>query len=310
MRLGWCILVAVTAMCLLPGLHAQSDDVKPEDMKFDIKRQPYERTLHPNETERFHEVGVGEIGLAWNVFYTARSYNISDIRGVDNSLANNWLYSFDPWGLGVRAHIEYRISNEWRLSFMPRVDGAYGILNTQYPNTHEIEGVPFRRNYRGANDAQKLSLNLEFEFAARWRFLWFVHKFDAWMVFRRRQVRAYDSLYRDPQLGVLGRIKDRERVDWEQAYVVGTATGIGFEFFFLPESTRFSIFALWRPFNNVSFRGKGGLTNGLEVVIRSSDFELTNQFGIFFEASVQMYLPTDEFNDVYYSQFSVGVKFR
>ncbi|MCA8918836.1 MAG: hypothetical protein KDB32_07145 [Planctomycetes bacterium] len=281
-----------------------------EDMKFDITRQPYTRERHPNETKRFQEVGVGEFGLAWNVYYTARSYNISDIRGLDNSLASNWLYSFDPWGVGVRAHIEYRLSNEWRLSFMPRADVAFGILNTQYSNTHEIEGLPFSRNYRGANDAQKLSVNVEFEFAARWRFMWFVHKVSSWMVFRRRVVRAFDSVYRDDQLGTLGRIKDRQRVDWEQAYVFGTATGVGFEFFFLPESTRFILFALWRPFNNVSFRDKGGLTNGLEIMVRSADFELTNQIGIFFEVSVQMYLPTDEFNDVYYSQLSIGVKFR
>jgi len=305
----WMILVLLAALPLLAPLRAQENSGI-EDMEFDVKRQPYGRELHPNETPRFREVGVGEFGLAWNVFYTARSYNITDYSGLDNSLGTSWLYSFDPWGLGARAHIEYRVSNEWRLSFGPRADVAYGILNTQYPNTHDLEGLPFDRNYRGANDQQKLSLNLEFEFAARWRYLWFVHKFESWMVFRRREIRAFDSVYRDPQLGTLARIKDRERVDWEQAYVFGTATGIGFEFFFLPESARFILFAMWRPFNNIVFRDKGGLSNGLEIMIRSADFELTNQFGIFFELSIQMYLPTDEFNDVYYSQFSIGVKFR
>ena len=310
MRVGWCILLLVTAMSLLPSLHAQSDDAKLDEMKFEVKREPYPRTLHPNETPRYRATGVGEVGIAWNVFYTARSYNISDIRGADNSLANSWLYSFDPFGLGMRAHIEYRVSNEWRLSFMPKADVGYGFLNTQHTNTHDLEGLPFDRNYRGANDSKKLSMNFQFEFAARWRFLWFVHRFDAWMVFRRTAVRAFDTHYRDPQLGTLARIKDRERVDWDQAYVFGSATGIGFEFFFLPESTRFTVFALWHPFTNVSFRDKGGLTNGVELLVRSSDFELTNQFGIFFEVSVKMYLPTDEFNDIYYTQFSIGVKFK
>lgn len=305
----WMILVLLAALPLLAPLQAQ-DDTPVEDMKFDVKRQPYGRSLHPNETPRFREVGVGEFGLAWNIFYTARSYNITDYSKLDNSLATSWLYSFDPWGLGARAHIEYRVSNEWRFSFSPRADVAYGILNTQSPNTHDIDGLPFDRNYRGANDQQKLSLNLEFEFAARWRYMWFVHKFESWMVFRRREIRAFDSVYRDPQLGTLARIKDRERVDWEQSYLFGTATGVGFEFFFLPESTRFIIFALWRPFNNIVFRDKGGLSNGFEIMIRSADFELTNQIGLFFEISVQAYLPTDEFNDVYYSQFSIGVKFR
>jgi hypothetical protein len=308
MARAWLILLVLAASLPLP-LYAQ-DQPKPDEMEFDIRRQPYPRDLHPNETSRFREIGVGELGFAWNVFYTARSYNISDISGLDESLGTSWLYSFDPWGLGGRFHMEYRVSNEWRLSFMPRADVAFGILNTSHPNTHDIEGLPFDRNYRGANDNQKLSVNLEFEFAARWRFLWFVHKVNAWMVFRRREIRAFDTVYRDPQLGTLGRIKDRDRVDWEQAYVFGTATGIGFEFFFLPEDLRFAVFALWRPFNNVGFRDKGGLTNGLEVVVRSVDFELTNQIGLFFEASLQMYLPTDEFNDIYYTQFSIGVKFR
>lgn len=308
MRRGWIILTFLMAL-LAPALAGQ-EETAPEDMEFDIKRQPYERKLHPSETPKFKEVGVGEVGVAWNVYYTARSYNISDIRGLDESLATSWLYSFDPWGLGGRAHIEYRISNEWRLSFMPRADVAFGILNTEHPNTFEINDVPFSRNYHSKNDNQKLSLNLEFEFAARWRFMWFVHKVNTWMVFRRREVKAFDTVYRDPQLGTLGTIKDRERVDWEQAYLFGTATGVGFEFFFLPESSRFTVFALWRPFNNVTFRDKGGLTNGMEFVIRSNDFELSDQYGIFFEINMQFYLPTDEFNDIYYTQFSIGVKFR
>lgn len=286
------------------------DDTAPEDMKFEIKREPYERKLHPSETTKYREVGVGEFGVAWNVYYTARSYNISDIRGLDQSLATSWLYSFDPWGLGLRTHIEYRANNEWRFSFMPRADAAFGFLNTEHPNRFDLKDLPFDRNYHSSNDTQKLSVNLEFEFAARWRFMWFVHKVNAWMVFRRREVRAYDTRYRDPQLGTIGTVREPKRVDWEQAIVFGTATGVGFEFFFLPESSRFIVMALWRPFNNVSFRDKGGLTNGLEFVVRSSDFELSDQFGIFFELSVQMYLPTDEFNDIYYSQFSIGVKFR
>ena len=307
MRRGWIILTFLMAM-FAPALSAQ--DTAPEDMEFDIRREPTERRLHPSETNKFREVGVGEVGVAWNIFYTARSYNISDIRGLDQSLSNSWLYSFDPWGLGVRSHIEYRISNEWRLSFAPRADVGFGILNTEHPNRFEINDVPFSRNYHSSNHNQKLSVNLEFEFAARWRFMWFVHKVNSWMVFRRRQVKAFDTAYRDDQLGTLGTIKNRERVDWEQAYMFGTATGVGFEFFFLPESSRFIVMALWRPFNNVSFRDKGGLTNGMEFVVRSSDFVLTDQFGIFFEINLQFYLPTDEFNDIYYTQFSVGVKFK
>lgn len=308
MRRGWIVLLLLPVL-VAPLLSAQ-DETAPEDMEFDIRREPFERRLHPSETGKFREVGVGEVGIAWNVFYTARSYNISDISGLDESLATSWLYSFDPWGLGLRTHIEYRVSNEWRFSFIPRADVAYGILNTEHPNTFEINDVPFSRNYHSANDNQKLSLNLEFEFAARWRFMWFVHKVNSWMVFRRREVRAYDGKYRDDQLGTLGTIRNPKRVEWEQAYMFGTATGVGFEFFFLPESTRFMVMALWRPFNNVSFRDKGGLTNGFEFIVRSSDFELTDQFGIFFEINLQMYLPTDEFNDVYYTQFSIGVKFR
>jgi hypothetical protein len=310
MRSGWLILMFL--VLLAPAASAQSEDeeIAPEDMRFELRRRPYERTGHPSETDRFREVGVGEVGVAWNVYYTVRSYNISDIKGLDNSLSSNWLFAFDPWGLGLRSHIEYRVSNEWRLSFIPRADVAFGILNSSYTNTHELEDLPFTRNYRGANDAQKLSVNFDFEFAARWRFMWFVGKFNSWMVFRRRVIRANDSSYRDPQLGTLSDIKDRKRVDWDQAYLFGGATGVGFEFFFLPESSRFILMALWRPFNHVSFRQRSGVTHGLEFVVRSADFELTNQIGLFFEIGVQMYLPARDFNDIYYTQFSVGVKFR
>ncbi len=291
---------------LLPcALHAQ--DVEP-DREFEVRRLP--RGRHPSETERYSAIGLKEWGVAWNVYYTARSYNISDIRGLDESLATNWLYSFDFWGVGARAHIEYKESAEWTFSILPRLDVGYGILNASHHNTHELEDLPFSRNYRGANDSQKLSFRAEVEFALRWRWLWFVAKFDSWMVFRRRDIRANDTVYRDDQLGTLSKIKDRDRVDWEQGYLVGAATGVGFEFYFLDPDVRFILFTLYRPLNNVGFRNGGGLTHGFEVMVRSADYDISNVFGIFFEASLQMYLPTDEFNDVYYSQFSIGVKFR
>lgn len=295
-----CLLAASLPLCAQEGA---------SPAEFDIKRKP-PRTLHPSETEKFQQVGLKEWGVAWNVFYTARSYNISDIRGLDQSLATSWLYSFDFVGVGARAHIEYKFSPEWRLSILPRLDVGMGVLNASYHNTHELEDLPFSRNYRGANDVEKLSMRGEVEVALRWRWLWFVAKFDTLAVFRRHEIRANDTVYRDNQLGTLSKIKDRERVDWEQGYISGAATGIGFEFFFLDPDFRFILFTLWRPFNNVGFRGAGGLTNGLEVTVRSADFEISDVYGLFFEAGVQLYLPTDEFNDIYHFQFSVGVKFR
>lgn len=302
------MLRATLILCLLCAaapLLAQ----EPSPTEFDIQRKP-PRSLHPSETERFRQIGLQEWGVAWNVFYTARSYNITDIRGLDQPLSTSWLYSFDFVGLGGRAHIEYRMSPEWAFSILPRLDVGYGILNESYHNTHELTDLPFKRNYRGANDMQKLSMRTELEVAARWRWLWFVAKFDAWMVFKRREIRANDTVYRDPQFGTLSTIKDRKRVDWEQAYVFGAATGIGFEFFFLDPSVRFVIFALYRPFNNITFREGTGISHGMEYTIRSADFDISNVVGVYFEIGFQAYLQTEEFNNVYYSQFSIGLKFR
>lgn len=305
------LLLLCAPLCAQTGTSTPkpADTATIDDMEFDIRR-PFRETRHPSETPRYRATGVGEIGLAFNIFYTARSYNISDIGGLDNSLASSWLYSFDPWGLGGRAHIEWRISPEWWLSIMPRTDVAFGILNTSYHNTNEIEGLPFTRNYQSANDMQKLSVNFELEVSARWRYMWFVTKASIWSVFRKRSIRTNDSDHFDSQLGTLGPVKDRKRVEWEQAYVFGAATGIGFEFFFLPEAYRFIVMGLWRPFNTVMWRDKSSVTNGFEFMIRSADFVLTHQVGIFFEMSMQLYLPTDNFNDIYYTQFSLGIKFK
>lgn len=299
---------AILILCLLcAAAPLLAQEASPAE--FDIKRKP-PRTLHPTETERFRQLGLEEWGVAWNVFYTARSYNITDIRGLDQSLSTSWLYSFDFAGLGARAHIEYRISPEWTFSILPRADIGFGILNEAYHNTHELTDLPFDRNYRGANDMLKLSTRAELEVALRWRWMWFVVKFDSWMVFRRREIRANDTAYRDPQFGTLSSIKDRKRVDWEQAYVFGAATGVGFEFFFLDPSVRFVLFALYRPLNNVTFRNGTSLTHGMEYTVRSADFDISNVVGVYFEIGFQAFLQTEEFNNIYYSQFSIGLKFR
>jgi hypothetical protein len=295
-----CFLCLFFLACVPAGLCAQE-----ERPAFDLRPAP-----HPSETPRYRELAPGQWGVAWNVYYTLRSYNVTDIRGLDNSLATSWLNSFDFWGLGVRAHVEHRHSIDWRFSILPRLDAAYGILNSSYHNTFELEDLPLSRNYPSANDVQKLSLFTGVEAAARWRWLWLTARGDGWMVFRRREIRGYTVNFRDPQLGALSGVKDRKRVEWEQAYVYGAAVGTGFEFTFMPESSRIIIFTLLRPYNVVQFRGGSAVTHGFELSLRSADFELTDQSGCFFEFSVQAYLPAGEFNRVYYSQISLGAKFR
>ena len=291
-------------LLLLVPLPLAAQQPAPE---FDVLR---ERRAHPAETPMYRELGIGDFGVAFAAYYTARSYNISDIRGLDNSLATSWLYSFDPWGLGFRTHFEFRASSEWRLSLIPRLDAAFGLLNNSHHETFGFHTLPFTQNYDAANDAMKLSVNLELEFSARWRWLWLTAKGSGWGVFRRTSVKSYRDSYVDPQLGTLDLVKDRERVDWDQGYVYGFSTGVGFEFFFVDEATRFVVFVMARPFNFVQFRGATAMTHGMEVLLRSADFELTHHVGVYFEVSMQLYLPTREFNDVYYSQFSLGIRWR
>ncbi len=294
--------VFATALC------AQDDYDLPE---FEIKRGGGEESNHGSETSRFHETGIKEFGFTYAIFYTTRSYNVTDIHGFDNQWSTVWLKSFDFWGLGFLTSMEYRFAPEWRLNFTPRADVAYGILNEPRHVEHELQQLPFKRNYRGAYDMQKISLDMRFEFAVRWRYLWFVQDFQAFLAWRRVEIRAYDTNYEDDQLGPLDLIKDRERVDWEHIYMFGAGTGIGFEWFFLDESYRFVTLALWRPYASLSFRDRSALTNGLEMVIRSANFDMTDRMGLYFEISGQLFLPVDrKFNNIFYTKFSIGVRFR
>lgn len=308
MLVGLALLLA--AVSPLAAQEAPTRPAGPEDLDFKLGRGKPGRGPHPSETPKYRELGIGDLGFAFAAFYTARSYNISDIRKLDHSLANSWLHSFDPWGLGARIHAEYRLSNEWYLSLIQRADVAFGLLNTPHHETFSFYELPFTQNYPASNDNQKLSVNLELEFSVRWRWLWFTAKANSWMVFRKTEVRGRRDTFVDGQLGTLDSVKDRKRTDWDNAFVYGASTGVGFDFFFVDESARFIVFAMWRPFNVVRFRDATGITNGLEFIVRSADFDLTDQAGIYFEASAQMYLPTDEFNDIYYSQFSFGIRWR
>ncbi|MDH5642105.1 MAG: hypothetical protein OEY28_12510, partial [Nitrospira sp.] len=141
--------------------------------------------------------------------------------------------------------------------------------------------------------------------------IWFIAKADTWMSFRKRHIKANDSDYYLPQLGQLDLIEDRDRVEWESAIVYGGATGIGFDLMFMREATRLHLQFLARPYNVIRFRDGQGVSTGFEFVMRTADYELSDQFGLYFEASVQGFLPIDrEFNDIYYSQFSIGFRFR
>lgn len=279
--------------------------------EFDVERQPIDRSIHPSETDMFKEVGAGDWGVGWASFFSFHSYNITDIRGLDHSLATNWLNSFD-FGVGARANIEYRMTPDWYMTLMPRVDIGGGLLNYGRHETFELETIDITRNLPSKNDTKKLSVNVEFEVDFRWRFIWFINKFQAFNVFQRRHVRGYVPTFGNSQFGTLDRVKDRDRLEWEQAHIIGGATGIGFEFFFVDPATRFMVYTLARPFTYIEFRDASAFSPlGFEVGVRSTDFELTDEIGLYFDLSVQFYLPLKrEFNDIYVSQFSIGVKFR
>lgn len=300
--------VFILMLCMLaPALLAQEEELP----RFEIKRGGGEDARHGSETTRFRETGIKDFGFTYAVFYTTRSYNVTDIHGLDNAWSSVYIKSFDFWGLGFQTSMEYRFRPDWYINLTPRVDVAYGILNEPRHVEHELQKLPFKRNYRGAYDMQKLSLDIRFEFAMRWRYLWFVQDFQAFLAWRRVEIRAYDSNYEDDQLGPLDLIKDRERVDWEHLYMFGAGTGIGFEWFFLDESYRFVTLALWRPYANLNFRERSGLTNGFEMILRSANFSISDQIGIYFELSGQLFLPVDrKFNNIYFTKFSIGVRFR
>ena len=80
-RIHWTILSALLLLGL-PALHGQETD-GPDGLKFEIGRP----ASHGSETSLYREIGIGEWGVAWNVFYTMRSYNITDIRGLDRRYA-------------------------------------------------------------------------------------------------------------------------------------------------------------------------------------------------------------------------------
>jgi hypothetical protein len=277
----------------------------PEDLRFDV------RNTHPAETERYQALSIGDWGVSFNAFYAMHSYNVTDIRGLDNSLASNWLYAMDPWGLGFRAHIEHRLNEEWSLSIIPRVSVAAGIYNTSYHNTFDFPNLPFTSNIRSANDSFKISIDADIEFAARWRWLWFVGKLNTWSVFRRRYVNANDKVFRDPQLGVLDDVRNPEKIVNEQALIVGGATGVAFDFFTLNGSTPLVFYIMWLPWNYIDFRGAGGFSNGFELILRSSDFHLTNESGLYFEVGFQAIMQIErEVNDVYFATIGLGIRWR
>ncbi|MCC6574114.1 MAG: hypothetical protein IT462_10000 [Planctomycetes bacterium] len=321
-RLDKFVVIALVAAAFCAALSAEPvlsgrpflDDVRQNvlgqarnvDENLDPPKRP-----HGSETDRFREAGIGEFSVQGAFFSHTRTYNVTDIRGFDHPWSGKLLPSADYFGLGGVCIVDYRVSADWRITVTHRADFAYGFLNSPRHESHSLRQLPFSRNYRGAYDQQKLSFNLGVEIAARWRYMWIVHDFDALMAFRRIKIRAYDTDYEDDQLGRLDFIKDRKRTDWDHIFLLGAGVGVGFEWFFIDEGARFVTVLTWRPWTYVSFRDASGFTNGFEFNMRSAPFELTNQIGLYFDFTFQAFLPVDhEFNQIYQMQFSIGLRFK
>ena len=303
-------IIILLLLVLAPFAAAQAGtspeaETGPEDMKFEISKR------HPAETSRYRALNIGDWGVSFSSFYAIHSYNITDIRGLDNSLGSNWMYSMDTFGIGGRLHIEHRLDEEWSLSIIPRVSVAFGMYNVSYHNTFDFPTLPFTSNIRSANDSMKLSIDADLEFAVRWRYLWFVAKLNTWSVFRQRKIEANSKVFRDSQLGALDTVENPEFTAYEQAYVIGAATGVALDFYALNRSTPLMLYLLWLPWNYIDFRGAGGYSNGLELILRSNDFQLTDEFGLYFEGSFQALMQIErEVNDVYFASFAIGIKWR
>lgn len=260
-----------------------------------------------SETPRFREAAPGEWSRTHVITWNPRYFNATDTRGFDDSFSRRLITSMTYISARYEQQADYRLGAKHWLSFRPTASLAYGystmsshemfLLGTvdrevDMPSKFDIGQLIGDIGATAGIRGEDHEVFVDWSSLAAWRF---------------QRVVSQGTQKIDPVTGLVDSIRAPTRNEEDRAFF--HQTGIGYAFHFGAEPWNYRFAMLWRPVAHLTWQDRSATLMGFGIDMRADGFRLSDDVGLALHLKFDFFLPKDDFNDVFWFELGIGVRF-
>jgi hypothetical protein len=263
--------------------------------------------LSQSETNRFREALPGERSYTSMLTWAPRYFNATSIDGFDDSFSKRWLPSMQLVALRYEGILDFRLNHDLTLSIRPQLGFGYG-----YSTLGSHEQFRLSTANRLASVSTKFTINqlmLDIGATVGLRIRAWEGFFDWRSVyaFRFQRLTASETAVRDAGTGLVDTVRAKVRKETARAFLNGGGFGIAAHFGAEPWNYRFAV--TYRPMTVLDYDHRSGTLQGIGLELKADGLRLSDDAALALGFRFDFWLPNNDFNDVLFFEFNIGVRF-
>jgi hypothetical protein len=302
------ILPALLAACVLaPTLAA---GISPWDL-FATADQPSDEPhglRSASETDKYRESLPGETSFTNAVSWAPRYFNVTRTEGFDDSLSKRWLTNLHLVGVRYEGILAHRLDHDRSIIFRPTAALTYNYSWISSDEMFRLRTVQrevavsssFQTNQLFADFGASLGYSGRvWEGFLDWRSM---------LAFRFQRLTTNERSVVDPLGGLIDNVESPVRNETTRAFM--HSFGIGAALHFGHEEANYRLALTYRPFTLMDYDHRNGtLQHGIGLELKHDGLRLSDDSALNLAFRFDFWLPSQEFNDVFWFEINLGVRF-
>ncbi len=283
-------LVLILLLACSAGLQAQS-------------RTP----ITASETSEFREAQPGEWAYTNFITWAPRYVNVTDVRGFDDSLSRRFVPSLTFVSARYERAMKYRLSHQTWFSLRPTASFGYGYSAFSSHEEFRLNTVDREVAVPAKFGVGQIHADLGASFGI-WSGAHEVYlDWSSLFAWRFQSLKARVNTATDPVSGLVDSLREPLRRQTHLAQL--HSLGVGYALHVGNEPWNYRIAFTVLRVTEVSWNDHRTLVAGSGFDVRADGFRLSDDVGLALHFKFDWWLPRRGFNDIFWFELGVGVRF-
>ena len=261
---------------------------------------------HTSETNRYREALPGEWASSYFITYAPRYINATAIKGFDDSFMPKFIPGMNYASMRFESLLEYKIDNSFSFGLRPSLGLGYGFTTYSSHGLFKLATIGGEQDMPAKFAVDQLTWDIGTQASLRWESLEFFLD-TRWMnAHRFRRIEASSGIFSGAS-GFIDNLESKIRQEDDRLTFSDWGFGIGYHINDLTWNYRAAL--VYRPATIVDFKGQGSTLSGFGVDFRADGLQLSDDLGLALSFRWDFWLPSDEFNDVFFFELGIGIRF-
>lgn len=260
-----------------------------------------------SDTPRFREAQVGEWATTSFLAWSPRYFNATDISAFDDSFSRRLITSLGLLTAKYERQMDYRLGERDWLTLRPALGVGYGYSTMSSHEEFRLNSVnryvETSTKFGIGQAIGDLGLAVGYRHGAHELYL----DFQSVFALRFQRLKSNELSKIDPVSGLVDSIESPVRNETHKAWFHNLGIGYGLHVGTEPWNYRLS--AEYRPLAYLEWQRRSTTTHGFGIGAQADGFRLSDDIGLALHFRFDFYLPKDDFNDIFWFEFGVGVRF-